>query len=184
MAIQLGKRISGGGTGAVHEGPDDTVYKITRGDSDSNADLMREFHLLSKAKEIQGLQIQQVLDAGRDGGRCYMQFRRIHGEPLGNMLMDDTLTREQLRSIKSQIAAIFDKLGENGFFHGDPEGLDNYIISGWPENIRVTLVDFVEGGLDPSGATARVELQTINGILDEYLRPNRVLGTQTRWTPA
>lgn len=170
MGIQLGKKINGGGTGAIHEGPNDTVYKITNGDPDANADLMNEFHTLSGINTIPGIAVQRVLEAGRHEGRCYMQFKRIHGESLGELLIGNRLNQGELIEIRSQIRSIHEKLGENGFYQGDPEGLGNYMITRTKEGPKVTLVDFVEGGSDPSGNTALQDMRTIDGILDRLIK--------------
>lgn len=185
MGIQLGKKINGGGTGAIHEGPDDTVYKITTGDPEANADLMNEFHTLSTANRIPDLRIQQVVEAGRLEGRCYIQFKRIHGESLGELLIGNRLSQKELIDIRDQIRAIHERLGENGLYHGDPEGLGNYMISRTKEGPKVTLVDFVEGGSDPSGNAALQDMRTIDGILNQLIRSlERAEMDQEAHTPA
>lgn len=170
MGIQLGKKISGGGTGAIHEGPDDTVYKITNGDPEANADLMREFHTLSNANSIPDLPVQRALEAGRHEGRCYIQFRRIHGEGLDELLIGNRLNQQELIEIRDQIRAIHEQLGKNGLYQGDPEGLGNYMITRTKEGPKVTFVDFVEGGADPSGNAALQDMQTIDRIMDQLIR--------------
>lgn len=185
MGIQLGKKINGGGTGAIHEGPDDTVYKITNGDPAANADLMHEFHTLSSANRIADLPVQRVVEAGRHEGRCYIQFRRIHGESLGELLIGNRLNQTELIGIRDQIRTIHERLGENGLYQGDPEGLGNYMISRTKEGPKVTLVDFVEGGTDTSGKTALQDMRTIDGILNQMIKGlERAEMDQESHTPA
>lgn len=186
MGIQLGKKINGGGTGAIHEGPDDTVYKITTGDTMANRDIMREFMLLSRVDKVPGLNVQQALDAGKDDqGRCYIQFRKIHGESLGDLMQRNALSQDDVRSIRLQTREIFEGLAENGFYHGDAKAISNYMITRGPEGPKVTLVDFVDGGIDPTGKTAREEWKSIDAILRRLLKdPGEDLDADFEWSPA
>lgn len=187
MTIQLGRKIDGGGTGAIHEGPDDTVYKITTGDPMANRDLMREFMLLSKVTDrIPGLSVQQALEAGQDEqGRCYVQFRKIHGENLGTLMQGNALSQEDIRAIREQVGGIFEELAENGYYHGDAGAVSNYMITRGPEGLKVTLVDFADGGTDPAGTIAREEAAKIDAILGRLVKtPENDPDIDLAWTPA
>ena len=165
MPIELGEKIGAGGTGYVHEGPDNTVYKITNGSDMGNIDLLREHGMLSRVEGAGGIPSQKVIDAGRLDGRCYIQMERIDGVPLDELLHEWDPTFEEMNSIRDQIADIFAKLEEAGLFHGDATGIGNYMISETDDGMKVHIIDFVEGGIDETGETARKEAAAIDNIL-------------------
>lgn len=165
MSIELGKKISSGGTGAVHEGPNDTVYKITTGDDMANADLLKEHSMLNRVLAASDIPSQVTIDAGRLGNRCYIQMKRIHGTPLDEFLHDQQPTEDDITDIRTQIADIFDKLDNAGLYHGDAGGTGNYMITESEQGLHVHIIDFAEGGIDTSGETARQEATTIDNIL-------------------
>ena len=170
MALELGEKINAGGTGAVHRGPEGSVYKITNGSEMANADILKEFYVLQELQKFPNIPTQYVLDGGRDeAGRCYIQMNEIDGEPLDEMVHYDLLSVDDLTSIRYQVQDIFSKLGQAGFYHGDAIGTGNYMISRDEQDVKVRIIDFAEGGKDPSGTLAIQEGEQIDGILDRLI---------------
>lgn len=165
MSIYLGDKISSGGTGSVHEGPDNTVYKITSGDDMANADLLKEYSMLNRIEAVPAIPSQVTIDAGRLGDRCFIQMERIDGIPLDEFLHDSTPTDDEISTIREQIAHIYEELAQAGLYHGDAGGTGNYMITESDEGLHVRIIDFAEGGSDPSGETAREEAKKIDRIL-------------------
>ncbi len=168
MDLQIGEKLSGGGTGAVHEGPEDTVYKITNGQDIANEDLMREFFMLQKLAEHPQIPTQKVVDAGRDEeGRLYIQMQRIEGAPLDEMIHYNNLSVGDLAQVRDQIVEIYSQLEAAGLYHGDSGGTGNYMVT-FDEDDQpvVQIIDFAEGGEDPTGETARREAATIDSIME------------------
>jgi len=165
MGIDLGNKINSGGTGSVHEGPDNTVYKITTGDDIANADLLKEYRMLNRVEAVPAIPSQVTIDAGRLGDRCFIQMERIDGLPLDEFLHDRTPTDDEMSSIREQIADIYKELEQAGLFHGDAGGTGNYMITEGDDGLHVRIIDFAEGGSDPSGETAREEAKKIDSIL-------------------
>jgi tRNA A-37 threonylcarbamoyl transferase component Bud32 len=152
------------------KGPNDSVYKVSNGEN-LNIDILREFILLSKIhRRSPGISAQQPLETGKDEQkRCYIQFKRIHGETLGELMLGKSLIPAEIQTIRMQVKDIFAKLAAHGLYHGDAGSVSNYMISGAGNDIKVTLVDFVDGGQDPSGQTAREEAKKIDDILESFL---------------
>ena len=165
---EFGRELGSGGTGTVYEGPDNTVYKVTTGDELANSDLLREFFTLTRLQNKPDLPVPQIIDAGslEDGAR-YIQMAKIEGDMLTRIL--PSMPKADVKSVQTQINKIFNQLSEIGIFHGDAGGLDNYLISYASGAPRVHLIDFVEGGRDPSGQKAKDDAKTINQILNRYL---------------
>lgn len=166
MPIELGEQIGAGGSGYVHEGPDNTVYKITNGSDMGNIDLLRELGMLSRVANVGDIPSPNVIDAGRLDGRCYIQMERIDGINLNEMLNEWAPTFEEISNIRDQIADIFARLEEAGLFHGDAIGMENYMISETESGLKVHIIDFVEGGTDMTGQTARKEAAAIDTVLE------------------
>ena len=168
MELQIGQRLGAGGTGAVHEGPAESVFKITNGEDIANEDLMREFFMLEKLAKHPQIPTQKVIDAGRDEqGRAFIQMKRIEGDPLDEMVHYNNLTVDDLREIREQISEIYGHLENAGFYHGDPGGTGNYMVSFDEDDLPVVqIIDFAEGGEDPTGETARKEAAAIDNIME------------------
>tara|TARA_R110001592_G_scaffold20926_20_gene84824 strand:+ start:43477 stop:44016 length:540 start_codon:yes stop_codon:yes gene_type:complete len=171
MTIDLGKRISGGGTGAVHEGPDGSVYKITNGSEMANIDLLKEFGMLGRVNSITDFPTQDVIDAGRHEGRCFIQMKKIDGVPLDELLHAKQYTAQDIDDMRAQISDMHEQLADAGLYHGDAGGLGNYMVSKNAEGLKVRIIDFAEGGIDASGETARQEALKIDQTLERITPP-------------
>lgn len=164
--IELGSRISAGSTGSVHHGPAGSVYKITNGDTEANQDLTKEFLLLSRANNIPGTATSRVLSAGiYENGRRFIQMDFIEGTPLDVLAHEGLLDEHDLQKIGQKIEIAFANLAKSGIYHGDAGGLGNYIVNKKDDEIEVHIVDFVEGGIDPTGEKSKEDTREARAAL-------------------
>ena len=159
-----GKEIGAGGGGTVHDGPDDTVYKISTNEIESQRAVLAEFFRLSALKE-KGISVPDTLTGGRlADGRLFMHISKMPGESFSKAQHD--LNAQDIQEIRIQLSEIFTVLKEEKILHGDTNGIDNYMISRDNDGTaKVHLIDFGEASKNASPEESDAEFEHIDNIL-------------------
>ncbi len=122
--FQLREILGGGGFGHVYRAYDprldrDVALKVLR-DPSPNARIMERFFREARAAAaLDHPNIVPLLDAGRDGSRCWIAYPFVQGQPLNRYQSNEALPRRQAVQFAASLARALDHAHSRGVYHRD-----------------------------------------------------------------
>jgi serine/threonine-protein kinase len=185
---EVGERLGEGGSGVVYRGRDvrldrpvaiKVLADALRDDELAWARLLREARL---AAQLIHPHIAAIYDLGEEDGRAYIVMEHVEGLPLGDIIPEGGLPREQAERYARQIAAALAFANARGVIHGDLKG-SNILVTA---DGNIKLLDFGLGRRIPREGMGEVtstclplaEAGATAGTLP-YLAPEVLRGNPT-----